>query len=1033
MMKHLGSQTQAVGSDRRFALTVGGSAIALFALTLPSSAQLIPDRSLGSESSIVSPRSPQEFLIEGGAIRGANLFHSFQDFNIGDIQQVLFANPEGIATILTRVTGGNPSNLFGTLGVNGTANLFLINPNGIVFGPNATLNVGGSFFAATASAIAFPEGQLYSAIPSNTPPLLSINVPIGLQYGENVRDIVLEQSTLRVSPGQTLALLGGEVLLRGANLTAPGGNIAIAALSSEPGTISLTENSISLPPNTNLRDVKLDNSTVSAMGAGGGNITVYGENLNIRQSVLQTGIESGLGAADAVAGDIYINATEQIDLSDNSSIVNILQGNALGTGGNITIDTDTLILRDSIVVNETLSQGNAGNITINAEEKADFASTQPFVREPIPEAPPPQGERNPPPNSAGLFNTGVITISREAATGNAGRLSLTSPEIALNGRVRISSATSAAGHGGELAIATQSLSVTGGAVVSTLAIGSGDAGNIEIRADTIEVSDRGNDFNNPGGILATVDRRATRGNGGNITIHTRRMTVRDSGIVAADLVSEGSGGSIEIRASEELTLIGQEPDKPASQLSTGVRDVGRGDGGNILVETPRLILRDGAKIDVGTEGIGNSGSITIRTRARIELSGVSSAGFPSRVLAQTNEGAVGEGGDIVVETGQLLLRDGAQISAATLGESPGGSVSVRARESIEAIGSSPAREISGDRSLDLVRDESGRRYPSGIFASSPGSGDVNSVTVETGLFKVREGAQISVSSQNQGASGNLQIRGDRLQLENGTLSAETVEGTQGNIAIFSPDIELRRQSRITTNARGGATGGNITLNTDILTALENSDISANAVESFGGRVTINARGILGAEFREIPTPESDITASSRRGPSFSGVVEINTPEVDPAAGLVVLSETLSDSATEIVAGCPADEENSFAIVGRGGLPEDPRGVLRGQVVVHDFRPVGNPGDLTPLPPFPTREGGIYPDLLQGEEIYPPPLPGEGGRGERSQTDKNPPNPLTIEARGWIVNDRGQVELVATLPGNWAGSRLTCDRLESNGF
>ena len=125
-------------------------------------AQITPDATLGAESSVVMPTNingvPSD-LIDGGAIRGSNLFHSFREFNSGEGLGAYFTNPAGITNILSRVTGNDPSNILGRLGVlGGNANLFLINPNGIIFGPNASLDIGGSFVGSTASSINFADG-----------------------------------------------------------------------------------------------------------------------------------------------------------------------------------------------------------------------------------------------------------------------------------------------------------------------------------------------------------------------------------------------------------------------------------------------------------------------------------------------------------------------------------------------------------------------------------------------------------------------------------------------------------------------------------------------------------------------------------------------------------------------------------------------------------------------------------------------------------------------------------------------------------
>jgi filamentous hemagglutinin family protein len=159
-------------------------ALRMFCLTLallgtaPAQGQITPDATLGSEGSQVLPgvevRGDVADLIEGGATRGGNLFHSFEDFNVEAGGRVYFANPAGIDSILSRVTGGDPSNIFGTLGVDGTADLFLLNPNGIVFGETAVLDIQGSFFATTAEAIPLGEG-IYSATEPEQSSLLTIN------------------------------------------------------------------------------------------------------------------------------------------------------------------------------------------------------------------------------------------------------------------------------------------------------------------------------------------------------------------------------------------------------------------------------------------------------------------------------------------------------------------------------------------------------------------------------------------------------------------------------------------------------------------------------------------------------------------------------------------------------------------------------------------------------------------------------------------------------------------------------------------
>lgn len=192
--------------------------------------QIVPDGTLGNEPSIVAPtdnvRGLPGILIRGGARRGANLFQSFSDFNVGIGQRVYFANPAGVESILSRVTGLNPSRIMGTLGVDGAANLFLLNPRGILFGADARLDVAGSFVASTADRFDFGNGLSFSATHPEAPPLLAVSLRPGLQYGTNYQGDIVSAGQLAVGQGQTLTLSGKTVTLTG-SLATPGGTVQV--------------------------------------------------------------------------------------------------------------------------------------------------------------------------------------------------------------------------------------------------------------------------------------------------------------------------------------------------------------------------------------------------------------------------------------------------------------------------------------------------------------------------------------------------------------------------------------------------------------------------------------------------------------------------------------------------------------------------------------------------------------------------------------------------------------------------------------
>ncbi|HIK53026.1 MAG TPA: S-layer family protein [Oscillatoriales cyanobacterium M59_W2019_021] len=282
------------------------------------------------------------------------------------------------------------------------------------------------------------------------------------------------------------------------------------------------------------------------------------------------------------------------------------------------------------------------------------------------------------------------------------------------------------------------------------------------------------------------------------------------------------------------------------------------------------------------------------------------------------------------------------------------------------------------------------------------TGNSGNLRIETPVLTVTDGARVNVQHDGTGNAGTLSIDADLIRLDTGGgISATTQSGEGGNIALnIQETLQMRRQSQISATAGGNGNGGNIAIETPILVALENSDISANAGFGRGGRVRIAAQGLFGTAFRETLTPQSGITASSEPGAEFSGIVEIQTPDTEPNAGLVELSANPIDPTALIDRGC-ASGENQFVITGRGGVPDDPTATLRESpswTDARDWREVGN-------------------DLATSEPVATP---------EAKQL---------VEATGWVRRPDGVVELVAVVPVSDWDSRQTCrgrSRSDSSG-
>jgi large exoprotein involved in heme utilization and adhesion len=273
---------------------------------------------------------------------------------------------------------------------------------------------------------------------------------------------------------------------------------------------------------------------------------------------------------------------------------------------------------------------------------------------------------------------------------------------------------------------------------------------------------------------------------------------------------------------------------------------------------------------------------------------------------------------------------------------------------------------------------------------------------------VQNGAAVAVSSLNTASvalgAGNLQITAQSIRLDNeGELTAATASGDGGNITLLVQDLLLlRRNSEISTSAgiaAAGGDGGNITIDTPFIVAVpkENSDITANAFEGAGGLIQITAQQVFGLERREQLTPLSDITAFSQQNPELNGIVEINTPDVDPSRGLVNLPAEVVDASGLVASGCGAPQrqgQSEFIVTGRGGLPSNPSDTLSSDTVWSDLRPQ-------------TRQAQNF---TSSEQATQQTLPTTG---------------QLVEAQGWVINNKGEVVLTAQAPtvtphSHWQG-------------
>lgn len=983
----------------------------------------------GTTSTSVTSPDGSNFNIEGGSRAGANLFHSFSEFSVPTGGSAFFNNDLNVKNIISRVTGGKISNIDGLIGANGNANLFLLNPSGIIFGSNASLNIGGSFISSTANSLKFADGIEFSATDTSSPPLLTVSVPVGLQYGTNAAAINVQQSNLAVQPQQTLALAGGDVTIEGGNLTAPSGRIELGAVAGA-GTVGIAnvdnQLQLSFPEDIQTADLAIANATnVSASGNGGGDIQLTGRRITVERSRVEA---NTFGSKPG--GNFNVNASESLELIGNEPgelFDSGLFAETFDTGnaGNLSISTGKLIVRgDARISTASWSAGNGGNLSVKAADSVEVVGVDP-----------------PDDENLGLLFTGLLTDAN--STGAAGNLTIQTTRLQVRDGGRITATTLGAGNGGnitvnapesveligtspselipsglynpvqttgtgnagDVTVNTGRLIVLGGARIFTGTAGAGNGGNLSVNApESVEVVGVSPREIFPSGLFTIVGPDG-KGNAGSSIINTKRLTVRDGGEISALTLGAGNGGKLTVNALESVELIGVNPsDKGSSGLYASVDSTGTGNAGDLIVNTKRLIVRDGAQILAGTFGVGNGGNLAVNASESIEVTGVSPiALFPSELFTGTKDYSIqpqglitGNSGDITLNTGNLIVRDGAKVETASRGNAgQAGNLTVNAKEFVELSGHPPDGAIGGRTGL----------VSNTVNESIPGNGTVNtsnsgSVSVNTEQLIVRDGAQIAVNNEGTGKGGELKINTRSMLLDNpkttdntGTLTAATASGDGGNINLNQLNLLLMRQdSKISAEAGDFGTGGNIKINTNLLVALDNSEIVTNAFKGNGGNIQIGTQGL----FR---SPNTRISASSEFG--VNGVVDIRSPVVDPSKGLVTLPQEIVNVTGLVAQGCTAARNeassSSFVITGRGGLPPNPNNTIASETVLADL----------------------------GSAVVSSASKNSGGAISTRPTNSSPTQ--IVEAQGWMVNKNGQVFLTANAPAVTLDSFVTAAR------
>ena len=593
-------------------------------ITENAMAQVVPDNTLGTQVT----QSGAVLGINNGTRSGNNLFHSFSQFSIPTGGSAVFNNALDVQNIFSRVTGSQFSNIDGILKSQGTANLFLMNPNGVVFGPNAQLQLGGSFLGTTATGIKFADALEFNVM-NTTPVLLSVNLPIGLQMGTNSGAIQVQgaghklavivtptqafppftretnPAGLTVQPGKTLALVGGGISIAGGQLRADQGRVELGSVSA--GSVKLTPIAsgfaLSYEDIPSFQDIQLTQKALLDASESVGNDGIHLSGRLIKLSGGSAGLVQNT-LSSSPGGQIVVKASERVEITDTTDDKRFrsnltTETTAAGTSGDIKISTKELVFREGgQIVSRTFTAGDAGNILVNASDSIQVLGISTI---------------NP------RFQSSIFANSGGSATGKAGNITLS----------------------------TQKLIATGGAIISNASFSKGGAGGaLVVNADLVDISGVDPIFKGP------TDLRFgsfSGGDGGSLTLNARRVIVRDGARMNGTTIGKGNAANLTINASESVDINAGIVTSSASfpdfrTILVGYDSDPTGKAGTIAINTGRLTVRNNGKVTVQNSGPANAGKLQIRADVvELDRGGTLSASTK-----------LGEGGNIQLDIRNLL-------------------------------------------------------------------------------------------------------------------------------------------------------------------------------------------------------------------------------------------------------------------------------------------------------------------------------------------------------------------------------------------
>lgn len=695
-------------------------------------AEIITDGSVGAR--VTLPGKNYEITPTLGQQVGGNLFHSFEKFDLSAGESATFSGENTVQNVIGRVTGGAASNIDGTIRNSiPNADLYLLNPKGVLFGRNAKLEVQGSFHVSTADVLRLgTTGNFNATTPSNS--ILTSAAPSAFGFlTATPANLSSEGAQFTVPTGKTLSFIAGDIDFHYSmannqaqltKLSATNGRINLVS-SRAIGDVTLQADNVLTP--AQLGDIEL--TAVQMSSNDGGNIYIRAGEFVLSNSLvsLQTGTRAG--------GELNIKANNVI-ITNGSRITTTA---LIARAGNVSIQAT-----DTIRLDGQDSQNLGSYITSNTRSKNKTGSG---------------GTVNLQARRVELKDGAKLGVSSYGAA-DGGELNIQAEEVLLDGADKQTPSSvylvaADSGQGGSLKLQANRLSLRNGTYIGADTNNAGNGGNMNINVQELALSGLSSDGKGSYISSNTLSTAAGAGQGGSINVTAQQLNLSDGAQITTSTLGQGLGGKVQLQATQ-INLSGQDATQKRSGIFSIAGMAATGHAGQVEVMTQDLNMQQNAEINAGTYGQG-------------------------------------EGGDVAVTANKINLSSNARITALSRGTGDAGSVSLTIADSLKLDTASveTMTESAAGGSLFISVPQILYLWNSKITTSVHGGfGNGGDITIDQPKFVILNNAK-TIAQADAGRGGNINIISKEfLRSTESLVSASSRLGIDGNVFISAPDADL---------------------------------------------------------------------------------------------------------------------------------------------------------------------------------------------------------------------------------------------------